>query len=196
MLYKRSRRTRRWLRLWRRYQYKHTTLAVLTLILFILLLDSALLAGVFAFLGDLGYLGGLLAGVLWVSFFTAVPAVVLVIELAGKLEPHWLALTVSTGATIGDWLILTTFEDGITKEWRPLTKRLGLRKFMKFVRRKYTSWILFLVGAVIVATPFPDEVGISLMGVSHLKRSYIILMCFLLNAIGVLAIVLAVNAIA
>lgn len=52
-----------------------------------------------------------------------------------------------------------------------------------------------MLGAIIIATPFPDEIGISLMGLSHLKRPYIILMCFLLNVIGVLAIVLAVTAI-
>jgi len=39
---------------------------------------------------------------------------------------------------------------------------------------KYLSWSLPVIGAVIIASPFPDELGISLMGFSKMKTPYYI----------------------
>lgn len=179
---------------WLRYEYKHTTLAILAIWLFILLLDSALLAAIFSFAEDMGLLGGFVAGVLSVSFFTAAPAVVLLVGLATHAEPYWLALAWAVGSTLGDWLILRFYQEKVTSELRPLFKRLRMRQFVRLLRHRYTSWILFLFGAVIIATPLPDEVGLGLMGASRLRQRYIIFMCFMLNALGALAIILAARA--
>lgn len=182
-------------RWWLRYQYKHTTLVILTIVLFVLLIDSALLGAVFGFVEGWGYLGGFVAGILSVSFFTAVPAVVLILDLANKLEPHWLALMWALGSTIGDWLILKFYQEKIVQELHPLFKRVGLKQIVRLLRHRFTSWILFLIGAVFIASPLPDEIGIGLMGLSHLKRRYVLFMCLLLNAAGALVIILAVRAI-
>lgn len=182
-------------KLWLRYEYKHTTLAVLSIVLFILLVDSALIAAIFAFVENLGYLGGLLAGMLSVSFVTAAPAVVLLVDLAGKVEPHILALMWATGSTLGDWLAVRFYQEGVFYELKPLFKRFRIKSAVRVMRNRFTSWILFLVGAVIIATPLPDEVGLGLMGLSHIKRRYIVFMCFLLNLVGAYVIILAVQAI-
>jgi membrane protein YqaA with SNARE-associated domain len=182
-------------KLWKRYEYKHTTLAVLAIWLFTLIIDSTLVAAIFAFIENLGFWGGFISGILSVSFFTAAPAVVLLIGLASKAEPHMLALAWAVGSTIGDWLVVKFYQEQVFHELAPLLKKLGFGRLIKAMRRKYTSWILFLAGTLFIASPLPDEPGVALMGLSHLKRRFIIFMCFLLNILGALTIILAVEAI-
>jgi hypothetical protein len=182
-------------RLWLEYEYKHTTLAVLSIWLFILLVDSALIAAIFGFIEDLGYVGGLIAGALSISFVTAAPAVILLLDLSNKLDPHVLALCWAVGSTLGDWVTVRFYEDGVFKELQPILRRFKIKSVVRIMRHRFTSWILFLIGAVVVASPLPDEVGLGLMGMSKIKKPYIVFMCFLLNILGAMVVILAVRAI-
>lgn len=181
-------------RLWIRYEYKHTTLALLAIWLFTLVVDSALVAAIFSFIEKTDYIGGFLAGLFSVSFFTAAPAVVLLLDLSMSLDAHWLALAWGLGSTIGDWLVIKFYQERVFHELRPLFTKLGFGRLVKLMRHRYTSWILFLFGAVFIASPLPDEAGLGLMGLSHLKRPYVLFVCFLLNTLGALVAILAVKA--
>lgn len=180
--------------MWLRYEYKHTTLTLLTIASFILLLDSVVFVSIFGFLEGLGYAGGFIAGLLSVSFFTAAPAVVLMVDLSTQLEPYWLALIIAAGSTVGDWLALKFYDEKVFAELKPLFKRLGLSSIIRIMRNRFTSWILFLAGAFIIATPIPDEVGLSLMGISKIRKRYILFICFLLNMFGALTLILVTRA--
>ncbi|MGH7196242.1 MAG: hypothetical protein ACREGJ_00565 [Candidatus Saccharimonadales bacterium] len=183
-------------RLWLRYQYKHTTLAVAVVVAFVLLLDSALLVSTFTFFENLSYAGGFIAGALAVSFFTALPALVLLATLATQLDPLLLAFVAALGSAVGDWLILLFFEEKVFHELRPLVKKTGAMRAMRLLDRPATRWILVSTGAIIVSTPLPDEVGLGLMGVSRFNKLYIATLCFFLNGAGLLAFILAVRGIA
>jgi membrane protein YqaA with SNARE-associated domain len=182
-------------KLWMRYEYKHTTLALLSIWLFTLLIDSALVAAIFTYIERLGYVGGFIAGVLSVSFFTAAPAIILLVDLSNKVDAHVLALAWALGSTIGDWIVVRFYQERVFHELAPVFRKLGMGALVKAMRHKYTAWMLFLAGAVVIASPLPDEAGIGLMGLSHLKRPYIIFMCFLLNLLGALVVILAVEAV-
>ena len=62
---------------------------------------------------------------------------------------------------------------------------------MHLIHTKYFSWTLPVLGAVIIASPLPDEMGVGLMGISKLKTSQFILLSFVLNSIGIFIIVSA-----
>lgn len=188
------RQLNRW---WLRYEYKHTTLAVLGIILFVSLLDSAFLASAFSFLEHFGYVGGLIAGILSASFFTAVPAVVLVVDLAttAGLDPLLLALIVGVGSAIGDMILLLFFEERIFHELRPLFKKLRLT-FLIQNKRKRMSLPLLLGGAAIIVTPLPDEIGLGLLGISHFPKAFIFIICLALNTLGASLVILAARAVA
>lgn len=179
---------------WLRYEYKHATLAILAIVLFVLLLDSVVFTTIFAFLESLGYIGGFIAGFLSVSFFTAAPAVVLMVDLSTKLEPYWLALMIAFGSTVGDWLALKFYDEKVFQELRPLFKKMRMPSLIRVMRHRFTSWILFLAGAFIIATPIPDEIGLSLMGISKFRKRYILFICFLLNTVGALTLILVARA--
>lgn len=179
---------------WLRYEYKHTTVAVLLAVIFIILLDSTLVSALLGFVEGLGYFGAFIAGVLSVSLFTTAPAIVLLIDLANELDPIALAIVGGAGAMIGDWLLLLFFEDRIFRELKPLFRKLHIHEMIARLRYKYTSWILIVAGGISLATPIPDEIGVALLGISHFKQVYLLGICFVLNTIGILAIVMTARA--
>lgn len=188
MLYLRSQLSRlnQW---WLRYEYKHTSLALLLLLLFILLLDSALMTAMFGFIEGLRYGGVFLAGVLSVSFFTAVPALILIVDMAQYLDPFAMAVVAGAGAMVGDWLLMMFFQDKIASELRPLISKFKWRRLTEQLQHKYARWIVFVMGAFAIMTPAPDEIGIALLGISHFKRVYMLTVCFILDTLGFLVLV-------
>lgn len=178
---------------WLRYEYKHTTFAILLIIAFVAAFDSTIVRVVMGFVEQMGYLGAFIAGVLSVSFFTAVPAAVLLVDMANEYDPIALAIVAGAGSMIGDWLLLLFFEEKVVRELHPLFAKLGVKKLHDKLQHKYTRWVLFLLGAVIISTPLPDELGIALLGMSHIRKVYVLGICFLLNVTGLLVLIEAVR---
>ena len=67
----------------------------------------------------------------------------------------------------------------------------GGNKIKHLLHSKYFSWTLPVLGAIIIASPLPDEFGIGLMGISKLKTYQFILLSFILNAVGIMLVVSA-----
>jgi hypothetical protein len=178
---------------WLHYEYKHTTIALLAIAVFVGLLDSALLTGVFHFIESQHYVGGLIAGCLSASFFTAGPATVLIIDLARQLDPLPLALIVGTGAAVGDLLLLLFFEERIFHELRPLFLRMHPKRLRAGRRPRQRSTAMLLLGTFIITTPLPDEVGIGLLGISHFPKSVLFVICLALNIAGAALLILGIR---
>ena len=53
---------------------------------------------------------------------------------------------------------------------------------------KFFRWLTFLVGGLIIASPLPDELGISILGFSKMKVSWFIAISLVFNFIGILLI--------
>ncbi len=181
-------------RAWLRYEYKHTSIAVILAILFIALIDTTAVAGLLSLVKQLDYFGAFIVGVLSVSFFTTAPAIVLLIDLANELDPIALAIIGGAGAMIGDWLLMLVFEERVVRELKPLLRKLHVHEMVARLRYKYTTWILIMAGVIALSTPIPDEIGVALLGVSRIKQAYVLGICFVLNTLGILVIVLAARA--
>ena len=188
-----SRLNKRWLT----YEYKHTTAAVAGVLLFVLLFNTAFMSSVFSFLNQLGYTGGLIAGVLSASFITAAPALVLIVELAQHLDPLALALVVGLGSALGDLVLLLFFEERIFHELAPLGRRLRIKRFIRrrAGKRKRMSAPLLMAGALVIMTPLPDEIGLGLLGISHFPKTFIFIICLALNTLGASLVIAAARTI-
>lgn len=176
---------------WLRYEYKHTTIAIIGILVFITLLDSALLSGIFHYLEGLGYAGGLVAGALSASFFTAAPAVVLILDLAKQLDPLPLALIIGIGAAVGDMMLLLFFEERIFHELRPLYLRVRSKFTKKRPAKPKRSAAMLLLGTFIITTPLPDEIGLGILGISHFPKIVLLVICLGLNVLGAALLILA-----
>ena len=56
-------------------------------------------------------------------------------------------------------------------------------------------WLIAFLGALIIASPLPDELGLTMMGFSKIKTSLFIPISFLLNSLGILIIGLIAKAV-
>lgn len=181
-----------WLaRWWRRYEYKHTTFALVAISLFVIGIDTALVQSGLSFVEELGILGLVIAGMLFTSFFTTAPALVMLVGFAKIYDPLTITFYAAIGSAIGDWIILKVFEEKVGYELMPLVKKFQLGSFLRTIRRKKNREKTTLLGMLAIASPLPDEIGIGLLGVSHLPIISLLIITFLLNAAGILLLVLA-----
>ena len=175
---------------WQRWEYKHTTVLISAVIIFILLLDTSIMTTVFDIFSRLSYLGAFIAGILFVSVFTAVPGVALLLSFS-DLNPFAVAAIAAFGSMIGDYIILKLFEDKVAYELKPIAFKFGIPQTVKYLQgRRSTLGLVRVVGALIIASPLPDEIGIGLLGIGKMNRLSFLAICYLLNGAGILAIML------
>lgn len=183
-------------RWWRRYAYKHTTIALVGLTLFVLALDTALIQGLLLSIKELGVLGIFITGILFVSFFTAGPATIILISIAPDYNPLLLALVAGAGSIIGDWLILRFVEEQVGYELKPLAKKYGVTPIIKQMKTKKFRPFAIAVGMFFIASPGPDEIGLGLLGLTKTPTRKLLPMVFVLNSCGILLLILGARAVA
>ncbi len=174
---------------WRRFEYKHTTMLIIVLVAFVFLLDSALMSAFFEFVEELGHLGMMIAGALFVSVFTTAASVVMLFELGRTYPPLEVIFFATIGSTIGDFIILNLFENNIAHEMKLLMKKAQLHKLVRLLKRKKFRPLFLIIGVGIIGSPIPDEIGLTLMDLSHYSKAKILALCFMANSIGIAAIV-------
>ena len=176
---------------WRGWHYKNTSLLLLSLLVFIYLAGTPAVDNLIRQIGNLGYVGAFFAGLLFVSTFTVAPAAVVLYHLANSLHPIEIALIAGLGAMSGDYIIFRYIKDKIFTELRPLFLKFGRPYLRTVYKSPYFAWMLPVSGAFIIASPFPDEVGVSLLGLSKIKRWQFFLVTLTLNVIGIFLVVSA-----
>lgn len=176
---------------WRRWPYKNTLLLILSLIAFYYLAKTPALHSIIDKIGALGYLGAFIVGIFFVSVFTVAPAAVVLYHLADSLHPVEVALLAGLGAMIGDYIIFRFIKDRVFEELMPLMLKFRKPYLKTVFKSPYFAWFMPVVGAILIASPFPDEVGVGMLGLSKISRLQFFLITFALNAIGIFIVVTA-----
>jgi uncharacterized membrane protein YdjX (TVP38/TMEM64 family) len=180
---------------WKRWKYKHLTFVVLGIIPVIFLYQLEIFHSFLLQLGSWGYIGAFLAGILYISTYTVGTGIVILLILAEKLNHLELVFFAGLGSILGDYLIYKFVRDDISDEVGRLYKKFGGNHLNHLLHTKYFSWFLPVIGAIIIVSPFPDELGISLMGLSKMKTYQFILIAAILDFIGIFLVVSASNVI-
>ena len=176
---------------WKAYRYKNLTIFAFSIIFALILSRFEAFHTFLLNLGDFGYFGAFLAGFLFVSTFTVATGAVILLVLAEKLSSLEIGIIAGLGAVAGDFIIFRFIKDNLLEEITPIYNRLGGSHMTAVLHTKYFSWTLPVIGALIIASPLPDEVGVSLMGISRMKPYQFLLISFVLNAIGIFLVVSA-----
>jgi uncharacterized membrane protein YdjX (TVP38/TMEM64 family) len=141
-----------------------------------------------------GYLGAVFSGFLFTSTFTVATGGLLLANFAQVLDPFWLILCAVSGALLGDMIIFLFVKDKVSDDITPVYEHfLAKNHLKKIVHTKYFSWTLPVVGALIIASPFPDELGVSLMGLSAMSLPKFLLVSFFSHSFGMFLLVSAAS---
>lgn len=161
---------------------------VLSISMAVVLAKTGALAGILTSTQEWTLLGSILAGMFFVSIFTAAPAGVVLFEIAAANSIWEVALLGGLGALLGDLLIFRFVKDNLLQDVRWLLRTSKLKRFTHVFRLKFFTWTIPFIGALIVVSPLPDEIGLAMMGLSKIKTAVFIPLSFALNFLGILII--------
>jgi len=133
-------------------------------------------------------LASFIAGVFFTSLLTLAPATVVLAEISQSYSLFATAFFGAIGAVVGDLLIFFFIRDGAADNVSDFLKALKLKRVFTLLKHKRFKWISPVVGAFIIASPLPDELGIALMGFSKIKLHVLVPISFVMNFIGILAV--------
>lgn len=179
---------------YRHWKFKNTFLLILSIVVLIYFSDSAILADIIDWISSLGLLGAFIVGIFFVSTFTVVPSSILLFHLAREIDPLGVAVFAGMGAMLGDYIIFRFLKDRVFEELRPIFVKFGGTRLSRLFATPFFAWFAPVLGAIIIISPFPDEVGVGLMGIVKLKNWQFILIAFVLNMFGILLLVTLANA--
>lgn len=177
---------------WQRWKYKNLTFFLISIAIAFFLSRYEPFHTFLLNLGSLGYVGVFVAGILFVSTFTVATGAVILLVFAERLSPIEIGIIAGLGAVVGDFVIFRFIKDNLAREVKDIYDHIdGGHHVQRVFYSKYFSWTLPVIGAIIIATPFPDEIGVSLMGISKMKTYQFLFISFILNAIGIFLVVTA-----
>lgn len=152
-------------------------------------------------LSDLGIIGHIVslfgstevasfvAGMFFTSVFTIAPASIALGNIATHGAGHVVALWGALGAVCGDLILFYFIRDRFSDDFMNSFGSV----FMKHVARSFHvgffKWISPLAGALIIASPLPDELGITLLGFSKTRTMTLIPISFIGNILGIYLII-------
>jgi len=128
-------------------------------------------------------------GILFTSVFTVAPASVAFAHIGEYAPTLTVAIWGGFGAMCGDvilfFFIRDRFMDDLMGSIRPKVVKHILNSF----HLGFMKWLSPLLGAFIIASPFPDEFGLTLMGLSKVRLAILLPIAIIMNTIGIYSIV-------
>lgn len=165
---------------------------VLSLILSIYFLVSPDLPKIIKGLGGFGYIGVFFAGFFFTSVITTSTATVTLFLFGKSLDPFVIAPIAAFGAMLGDFILFSIIKYRFSNHYRVFDRiKVKLSKEAPasfFKRYRMFKKFIPLVGALIIASPLPDELGIALLGISKYETKKFFILSFVMNLLGILGI--------
>lgn len=179
-----------------KFKYPKLALLVISIIFSYYFFSKPEISGYINYLGGLSYLGVFIAGVLLSFGFTAPLALGFFIVL--NPQNLWLSVILgSLGSTLADLIIFKTIKFSFMDEFNELQKTAAIKRINKLVRSNKNilikHYLLYIFAGIIIATPLPDEIGVSMIaGLTTIKSWKLASISFILHALFLLMILSAI----
>ncbi|MES2314561.1 MAG: hypothetical protein V4524_01305 [Patescibacteria group bacterium] len=129
------------------------------------------------------------AGMFFTSVFTIAPASVALGSIASHTSGHIVALWGALGAVCGDLMLFYFIRDRFSEDFMNSFGSVFIRHLASSFHVGFFKWISPILGALIIASPLPDELGITLLGFSKTRTLALIPISFIGNILGIYLIV-------
>jgi len=151
----------------------------------VFLIRSGLIYEFIFSLDGLLWLGIIFAGLFFTSIFTTAPAIALLGSFAQTTPLLILAILGGLGAMIGDLIIFTFVRGKVSKGFDNLLKSPQGLRFSVIFKHEIFRFFLPFFGAIVIASPLPDEVGVAMLGISKMSKKRFLILSFTLNSVGI-----------
>lgn len=150
--------------------------------------------GIFILVQDVAIFAAFVAGFFFTSLFTIAPAVAALGELSNYAPLLEIAVAGAAGAVLGDLCLFFFVRDFLSVDIAQLFKRSSRRWLTHTFKHPFLQWLVPVIGALIIASPLPDELGIALMGLSKTRLIILLPVSFVMNFLGIALIWMAAQA--
>ena len=141
---------------------------------------------------SMSYLGTFLAGFFYAYGFTAAPATAIFLSIAKDQNLIAASLIGGLGALISDIIIFMLIKNTFNHEVKAISKT----KIIKFIGKEekllfgsFKKYISATFAGFIIASPFPSELGISLMAsLKEISFKRFLIIAYILHTIGIFII--------
>lgn len=129
-----------------------------------------------------------IAGFFFTSLLTITPAGVTFAEMAHSVPPLQLAAWGALGALLGDLILFFFIRDALSQDLMTMLRGSWLRKVKALSKSPFLSWAVPVAGALVIASPLPDEVGLAMLGLSKADLRFLIPISYAMNFLGIFII--------
>ncbi len=155
----------------------------------IILVKLGIISALVTSLGDYTALASFVAGIFFTSTFTIAPASVAIINIAQHAPVPVVATWAALGAMLGDLILFFFIRDRFAEDLRSAIGKRKINHLLHSFHLGFMKWLAPVLGALIIASPLPDELGLSLLGISRIKATVLMPIAYVMNFIGVYIIV-------
>ncbi len=163
------------------------------IIVAILLVKTDVISNLLTATKEIEIISIFVSGMFFTSIFTTAPAVVALAEISLHIDSLLaLAFFGGLGAMVVDVILFEFVKNNFSEHIMANIKKKRLRhKLQHIFSSKLFRVFSFVIGGLIIASPLPDELGISLMGLSKTRVSLFMILSFIFNFIGIFFVGLA-----
>lgn len=179
------------MKLFKNYKFKHLTLFLIGIFIVVNLSVFDFLNPILFNLRHLPLIGSIIAGILYVAAPTTALGILILFDLSESLSILEISILAGLGGVIGDFAIFRFFKDDLLSEITLIYNKVGGRHVTKILNHKYLRWSIPIIGIIIIASPFPDEIGVSLMGITKIKTYQFLLLSLILDITAVYLLIQA-----
>ena len=174
-----------------RIKYPKFLLLILTFIAAYILFRGRNFLLLHSFLLSLGYAGTFLAGILFTYGFTAAPATAILLILAKEQNLLLAGFIGGFGALIGDLLIFGFIRFSFSDELKKLSEERIVIHLNNKTHPLLKKYLIPVVAGFIIASPLPDEIGVSLLAASRkISTRLFSIISYILNTAGIFVVLI------
>ncbi len=137
------------------------------------------------FFKDYYMVASFIAGLFFTSVFTIAPASVTLVHIAQDSPSTSVVLWGGLGAMVGDLVLFLFIKDHFAEDLKKAIGSKTARYFLKSLHFGFMRWLSPVIGALIIASPLPDEFGLTLLGMSKVKTVILIPIALVMNMLGI-----------
>ncbi|MEK7641949.1 MAG: hypothetical protein AAB365_03060 [Patescibacteria group bacterium] len=163
---------------------KDIMLIVIGFAVALFLSKAGILDAIISLLGN-GIIASFFAGIFFTSAFTLGPASIALTHIASYTPIGVVAFWGGLGALCGDLVLFFFIRDRFTADLLNVFKPSFVKHIMHSLHFGFLKWLSPVIGALIIASPLPDELGVALLGLSKTRLTVLIPVAFVMNMLGI-----------
>ncbi len=125
-----------------------------------------------------------IAGLFFTSVFTIAPAAIALSDIS-NVSVMTISFWGALGALCGDLILFYFIRDRFADDLIASVKPSAIKNVLTSFHLGFMKWLSPILGALIIASPLPDELGLTLLGISKTKISILIPISFVMNFSGI-----------